>query len=377
MSGDWIGGGGLVLAVGGYWMACLTGSWRRHRAESRARHQVGRARAAAAEAALEDEVFAPDQIHDVVEAGLRYVELLLNRAPGASDRADAPVLGRLATSIEQMAPATSRWVFEPAAIEILRVVNRLGTTEDRVLVRVRFVVDERTARVVKFPVLRLDQHWTLGRGSHGWIVLSIDGTPPTSDAVERPSIASPSADDQRLLEQSLAELARSDALPAATNLDQLVSRDAPVYHRLLDLAQIDGRFAPMLIAAAAGHIVEAWEEATTASSQPLEAVASPSAAQALLHPLGGVSTKLALRHAKVDHCRLTDLRLTATSPQIELELEVSAVRYLWSAGAGYAGGSTDRRHTITMTWTLELSDDQAQPWQLLATTNPANQIWVL
>jgi hypothetical protein len=231
--------------------------------------------------------------------------------------------------------------------------------------------------VVKFPVLGLDQHWTLGRGSQGWIVLSIDGTPPTSDAVERSSIASPSADDQRLFEQSLAELARSDALPAATNLDQLVSRDAPAYHRLLDLAQLDGRFAHMLIASAVEHIVEAWEEATTASSQPLEAVASPSAAQELLHPLGGVSTKLALRQAKVDRWRVTDLCLTAASPYIEVELEVSAVRYLWSDRAGYAGGSTDRRRTITMTWTLELTDDQAQPWQLLTTTNPANQISVL
>lgn len=319
-------------------------------------------------------MFAPDQIHGVVEAGLRYVERLLNQQPVTSDRPDAPVLRRLARSIEQMARATSRWVFEPATIEIVRVVNRPGITEDRVLVRVRFVVDERAVRVVKFPVLGLDQQWTLGRGPDDWIVLSIDPTPPTSDAVEQSSIASPSADDRRLLEQSLAELARADALSADSDFDQFVSRDAPAYHRLLDLAQVDGRFAPMLIAAAIEHIVEVWEEATTGSSQPLEAVASPSAAQALLHPLGGVSTKLALRGAKVERWRLTDLCLTAASPQIKLELEVSAVRYLWSDGVGYAGGSTDRRHTITVTWTLELTGGQAQPWQLLATTNPANQI---
>jgi hypothetical protein len=377
MSGQEVVEAGFLVLFGGYWLSFITASVRRRRAESRARRQVGRAEAAACEAALEDEAFAPEQIREAVGSALRFVEHILSHEPQTlvQERPDARVLRQMAESIKLMARATSRWFFERPTIDILRVVNRPGVAEDRAFVRVRFVVDERVGHSIKFPVLGLDQRWTLGRGAPGWIVLSIDWDPLSSAAIERPSIPSPSADDDRLRELSLAELARADALPPATALDQLVARDAPVYHRVLDLAQVDGRFAPVLIAASVQHIVEAWEEAATGSSQPLQQVSSQAAATALLRPeVGDQSPNLALRDAMLERWQVTDLDLVSARPQIRVELDVSAVRYLWADGAGYVGGSTVRRHTITVTWTLELTDDPEHPWQLLTSTNPAREI---
>jgi len=377
ISSEEIAGAGFLVLFGGYWLSFAAATLRRRRAESRVRHQVRRAKAAAQEAALEDEAFAPEQIRGAVISALRFVEQTLNREPQTAvpERPDAPVLRQMAEAIKRMARGSSGWLFEPAAIDILRVVNRPGEAEDRVLVRVRLGVDERLGHSVKLPVLRLDQRWTLGRGSVNWTVLSIDWEPLASAAIERPSIPSPSADDDRLLEQSLAELARTDAPPPATALDHLVARDAPEYDRLLDLAQLDGRFAPLLIAASVQHIVEAWEEAATGSSQPLRLVASQSAATALLRPrLGDQSANLVLRDARLERWTLTDLDLASARPRIRVELDVSAIRYLWADDAGYFGGSTDRRHGITVTWTLELTDDREHPWQLVASTNPATQI---
>jgi hypothetical protein len=140
---------------------------------------------------------------------------------------------------------------------------------------------------------------------------------------------------------------------------------------------LDGRFAPLLISATVEHIVEAWEQATSGDPQPLRLVASQPAAAVLLEPLGEKSARLALREAAVDRLEVTDLKLAATRPQVQLDLEVSAVRYLWAEASGYLGGSTDRRHTISMTWTLELTDDHDHPWQLLSSTSPADKIPLL
>ena len=114
ISGEEIAGAGFLALFGGYWVSFTAVILRRRRAESRVRRQVGRARAAAQEAALNDESFAPDQICDAVAAALRFVEQTLNREPQTPvpERPDAPVLYQMAGGIQRMARGSSRWLFE-------------------------------------------------------------------------------------------------------------------------------------------------------------------------------------------------------------------------------------------------------------------------
>jgi hypothetical protein len=152
-----------------------------------------------------------------------------------------------------------------------------------------------------------------------------------------------------------------------------VAHDAPAYAQLLDLAQLDGRFSPVLIAASVQRVVEAWEESSTGSQQPLALVASQSAATALLHPdASDGEARLVVRDATVERCEPIELELSSTPPMVRLGVDVSAVRYLWD-GAAPIGGNIEARHPMSMSWTLELRDNREPPWQLLRTTNPLPQ----
>lgn len=90
-----------------------------------------------------------------------------------------------------------------------------------------------------------------------------------------------------------------------------------------------------LVRATVEHIVDAWEQATSGDPQPLRLVASKPAAATSLERLGENSARFALREAAVDRWQLTDLTLAATRPQLQLDLDVSAVRYLWADASGY------------------------------------------
>jgi len=130
-----------------------------------------------------------------------------------------------------------------------------------------------------------------------------------------------------------------------------------------------------LICASIRHIVEAWEESATGDRTPLQLAASQSAATALLHPtVENRTAKLSLRDAALERWEPAGLELGAVPPRVSVEIEVSAVRSLWSQAAVHIGGSVDRRRAIRMTWTLELTDCGQPPWRLVASTSPAGGI---
>jgi len=142
--------------VGGYWAWAARVAWQRHRAERRARRRAGQAEAAAREAALEDGAFDPQQIRECVIDALAYLEATLRADQAARTRrgSDASILADSARSIRRLLPRPSACLLGRPAIDFLRVVNRQGQAEDRVVIRVRVGVEERLAHALRLPVLR-------------------------------------------------------------------------------------------------------------------------------------------------------------------------------------------------------------------------------
>jgi len=259
-------------------------------------------------------------------------------------------------------------------VDVLHVVNRGTEEEDRVVVRMHVWVR------CGFPLglffhtrhVPLDERWTLGRIDRQWAVLSMSGDPLSGPVLSAPLVPNPSFDTARLNEQSLAELADAQKVGKGVDLSALVSPDEPPALALPDLSVVDGRFAPALIGAELGHLLEAWEEAVTGSEAPLEALTSANARTALLHPDG--STRLILRDAVLRSWKPTRLDLSRRPPSIEVALEVDAIRYVVTSGGSYRGGEDTGVKRMDLTWTLELTEEAQSPWRLADCNNPAEAI---
>lgn len=135
---------------------------------------------------------------------------------------------------------------------------------------------------------------------------------------------------------------------------------------------MDGRFEADLLDLALRHVVEAWEEASTGSRQPLEVVTSPAGRSALLHPRGaGHGATLVVRDAALDRWEPTALDLSGHPPAVKFSVEVSAVRYLVTSRGAHLGGSTELRHVMQLEWTLGLGGRRGTVWRPIASTSPA------
>jgi len=260
------------------------------------------------------------------------------------------------------------------SVDLLRVVNREGVDEDRVIVRVRLRVHCSKPRLGLLGVRRahLDERWTFGRDDARWVLLSVDGDPLAGPILTSQLIPDRSFDTDRLLEESLAELADAQKVGNEVALSALVGADEPPALAVLDLSVVDGRFLPPLIAAQLTHLVEAWEEATTGSQRPLSALASDSATTALIRP--GPDVRLIMRDAVLKSWQPTKLHLSRQPPAIEVTLDVEAFRYVTTDDGREQFGNDSERRRIAMTWALELTDSARTPWRLAASSNPAEAI---
>lgn len=373
-----IAAGAGVVALGGIaWLSVAREGFVRRRAELRERRRARKAQAAAVEASLEDEAFAPERVRGTVREMLAFAEdVWSEREPRTSTRVDAQVIRLWARSMTGWLGVGVRLVDEPA-VDFLRVVNRPGEDEDRLVLRVRLRLRRaRHGQLGEARTVTVDERWTLGRAHGDWTVLSIDPDPLAPGVLAAGLIPAEWEDQQRLREQSLAELGTTDAAIDATDLSGLVSPSAAPPQQLLELSQVDGRFDPELIDATIRHIVEAWEEAGTGSQRPLASLASPEAFQMLLHPpLGDPRNRLVLRDAVVARYEPTRLVLASQPPELEIAITVSAVRYiLASVSRTHVGGSVEIRHEMQLEWTLAVSTSKTTPWQLTRTTNPAEEI---
>lgn len=373
---EFAGGVCLAACIPAYWLAGMAKEARRERAERKERVRARRAHLAAIEAAEDDDpAFAPDAVRRSI---VQMVAL-----------ADRVWRGRTSTAlngrpdgelINGWARARLAWLGAPLrvrgipAIDLLRVVNRPGDGEDRVVARVRVKVHCGRSPLDVFARrnVDLDERWTLGHRDGSWMLLSADGDPLAGPVLNAPLIPTPAHDTDRLQEESLAELAVAQRVPTTIAPDELVDAEQPPALALLDLSVVDGRFSPQLIAAQLAHLVEAWEEAITGSQSPLQSLGSTDAVTALLRPSPGM--RLLMRDSVLKSWQPTHLGLSDQPPTITVRIEIEAIRYLVSDDGLHRAGNDAEPRPIVMTWTMELSGPAKAPWQLAASSNPAEAV---
>ena len=374
-----VGGGALLgtvcVASGAYWVSLARDGLRRYEAEHRAHDRARQAQAAVTEASLEADWFAPEAIHATVVEILEVAAALWedDQLEAATPRQDRAYIERWARSIAAGMGTGVRLASEPT-FDVLGITNRPGESEDRIVLRVRLRLVCAHPAPHAPRVRRADLRWTLGRRNHAWTLLSIDADPLADPLLDGQLTPARWADDERLEEESLIELAGESA-GGPVDLSQLVVTGMPAPQQLLELAQLDGRFDPSLLEARIRHIVGAWEEASTGAIEPLAAVASPEGAGELLYPGSegrSPSCRWVLRDAVIDAWAASELRIVAVPYRVTIDLLLSAIGYLvdWPSGT-YRAGNPARRRQMRLSWTLELSDATPAGWQLVASSDPS------
>ena len=215
----------------------------------------------------------------------------------------------------------------------------------------------------------LVEYWTFARRDGDWIVASIEADAEGAHVFDEPIVATPWQDEQRMRDASTVEVAVADKLPAGVATAEVADLDYAGDARAaaLDLSLADGRWAPDVLEAAARRAVAAWAEAVDGADRDLLDVATPQAADALLHP-GDPSrkTRLVIRGPRVRRLRIAALDPAATPPTMTVELEVRGRRYVEDRDdASVLSGSKQRESTVRERWTLALSGPDERPWQVV------------
>ena len=262
------------------------------------------------------------------------------------------------------------------AVEYLGLVNRADDSDDRVVVRVSstqrdYVVDGNGTHINRngsnSEIVHVSEYWTLGKRDGRWILLSIEQDKEGAHHLDAEIVATPWGDDGRLRDEAVTELATADSVPdeqiaGLADLDF----DGTARAAALDLAMVDGRFAPDVLEAAARQAVAAWAEAVDGDDAALERSAAPGAVRELLYA-GDASerTRLVVRGPRLKALRITALHADATPPAMSVEAEVSGRRYREDRDTvAVVEGSKDREVTFTERWTMTLDGDERSPWRI-------------
>jgi predicted lipid-binding transport protein (Tim44 family) len=168
----------------------------------------------------------------------------------------------------------------------------------------------------------------------------------------------------------VTELATSEALPSEQIAEVAdLDFDGTARAAALDLAMVDGRFAPDVLEAAARQAVAAWAEAVDGDDAALARAATPAAVRELLY--GGDAserTRLVVRGPRLTALRITALHADATPPAMLVEADVTGRRYREDRDtAGVLQGSKDREASFTERWTMTLDGDEQTPWRIAGT----------
>lgn len=340
---------------------------------------------AAAVAADDDPAFAPDAVR---ESATR----MFMAAQQAWDARDHDTLAELLVpdllvewrrrldDFERKGWHNRVEVLELTSVEYLGLVNREGEKDDRVTVRLcarlRDYVVMRNGMVLKrnesgSDTVDLTEFWTLAKcdSGRGWIIASIETDAEGQHVLDAEIVASPWSDERRMSDASLLEVAALDKLPEGVSTAEIADLDYAGEARVaaLDLSLVDGRWAPDVLEASVRRAVAAWADAVDGADADLLDVATPEAAQALLHP-GDPSgrTRLVIRGPQVRRLTIAALNPAAEPPEMTVEVEVTGRRYLEDRDtAAVLGGSKERAVTTTERWTLALSGPDDRPWQVV------------
>lgn len=219
-------------------------------------------------------------------------------------------------------------------------------------------------------VSNVREYWTLAYRNDRWVLQSIEQGAEGKHELEADIIATASADDTGLRDEALVEGAVADAAPEGTNIAELASLDYAGDARAaaLDLSLADGRFAPDVLEVAARRAVAAWAQAIDGDRSELEAIAQPEAVKEMLHP-GDPSeqTRLVVRGLEVKGIHILALDANSEPPAMIIEMELAGRRYMEDRDTtAVVAGSQSRATTFTERWTLALDGPQKQPWRIAA-----------
>ncbi len=352
----------------------------------RVREREARVHTASAEAAEDDAWFAADEL--VPAAAELFVEC--QRAWDERDRERlAGLVGpdlmvewsRRLDDFEAKGWHNRVRVLNDPEVRYVGLVNRDDDDEDRAVVRIEaqlrsFVQDELGHKIrrkdSKNDTVTLAEYWTLARRGERWIVVSIEQRAEGDHHLEGEIVASPWSDGGRLQDESLTELAVADGLPPGFTTADLVEVDfsGDARARALDLSLADARFMPDLLEAAARRALEAWAEAVDGSDEPLLALASPEAVDALLY--GGDSThrtRVVVRGPSVRRIEISAVDVERTPATMTIAVELGGRRYTEDRDTvAVLSGSRDSATTFGDVWTLALDGPDQAPWRLVGTS---------
>ena len=120
-----------------------------------------------------------------------------------------------------------------------------------------------------------------------------------------------------------------------------------------------------VIEVAVRRTISAWAEAVDGADDALLDIASPEIAEELLRP-NGPKTRLVIRGPKM--AKATVSKLAAKDPiKIAIDAKVTGVRYIEDRDTvSVVAGAKDRETTFIQRFILQLDDDPARPWKLVA-----------
>ena len=355
----------------------------RKRLEERARE----VELAAEEALTDDPAFAPEtvkegaaQLHrDIVAAWNQGDRDTLGQLIGADLLVE---WARRLDDFDRRGWRNITEVLGEPQVDYVGLVNRSDEGEDRCTVRIevplRDVVLDRNDRMVTRNddanadgLVTLAEFWTLGKrpgqdGTARWTLVSIEQDAEGAHHLDAPIIASPWGDDRlrdmAVTEQAVASAVADDQVRGIADLDF----DGDARTAALDMSNIDGRFAPDVLEAAARRALAGWAEAVDGDDAALVAIATPEAVQALLYPGdGGHRTRLVVRGPKLRALRIVSLDSAADPPTMMVEAEVAGRRYIEDRDTTtIIEGSNDREVVFTERWTMALSGHDDTPWRI-------------
>ncbi len=204
-----------------------------------------------------------------------------------------------------------------------------------------------------------------------WRLLSIEQLMEGDHNLDSPLIATPSADG-RVSDDALVETQMATALaPGFTVADIAPAQLEPdARTAALDLALLDGRFAPDVLEVAVRRAVEAWGEAIDGADGSLQALADQPAVDALLY--GGDAshnTRIVVRGGQVDRVAITALDPHVDPATMTVQVSLQGRLYVENRDtADVVSGSKDADTQTLQDWTFALAADKSAelPWRLVA-----------
>ncbi len=338
---------------------------------------------AAAEAAQDDPAFDATE----VEARARALYLAVQQAWSHDDRDQLRrlVFGDLMAEwdrrLDDFTSRGQRNIVDVEALEVHQVglVNRTADAEDRVVVLMQATLLDyveqggrrlmRTGDTDERAVVH--EYWTLAKRDGAWCLQSIEGPKEGEHNLSEELVATP-AEDARVRDEAVFEIADADKV-ADEQVAGLLSVDYEGDARMQaqDAALVDGRFASDVLETAVRRTVEAWLGAIDGSDDDLLAIADPAAVDALLY--GGDhsrASRVVVRGARVGAVAITRCDVHARPAELEVHVDVSAVRYREDRDTlAVLDGDRNRVRRWQEAWTLTLSGGEgaSSPWRLAAT----------